>query len=150
MSMDSRDSVSRVSSLRSRPSFTPLGPRTPSRPTFEQQSHPSSAASRASSPRVPSPSYSTHTSPVISEPRVLPTLPETLLEVQTPSSPGTDTLPPAYSVLPETQPESPRPPPSPSRIPAPPEMRFEHQSVEWKALPLEAALCKCPLCSITS
>ncbi|KXN84258.1 hypothetical protein AN958_12831 [Leucoagaricus sp. SymC.cos] len=137
--MDSTENVSRVSSFRPRPNFTPLGPRTPSRATFDIQPLPPPP----SSPRIPSPAYSNHTSPAFSEPRTLPTVQEALTEAENPLFPAvTEPLPPAYteSVLPEPQnTESPSSPPPP-RIPTPPEMRFEPQPVEWKALPLEAAL----------
>ncbi|KAJ3563383.1 hypothetical protein NP233_g8975 [Leucocoprinus birnbaumii] len=137
--MDPTDSISRVTSLRTRPNFTPLGPRTPSRSTFDVPPLPSAS----SSPRIPSPAYSAHASPALS-PRILPTVLETLAEPETPHSPAaTESLPPAYTALPETQAteslqqSTSSPPP---RIPPPPEMRFEPQPVEWKALPLEAAL----------
>ncbi|KAF5362005.1 hypothetical protein D9756_002409 [Leucocoprinus leucothites] len=139
--MDSTDSISRVSSLRTRPSFTPLGPRTPSRSTFDIPPLPSTS----SSPRLPSPAYSAHASPALS-PRTLPTVLETLAEPEAPQSPPvTEHLPPAYSSLPEAQViESSSPPqsisPPPQRIPPAREMKFESQPVEWKALPLEAAL----------
>lgn len=145
--MDATDNISRVTSLRTRPNLAPIGPRTPSRPTTESQPQSSSSiTSRTPSLRIPSPAYSAHASPVLSEPRPLPTVQETLLQVQTPTSPVAEPLPPAYSVFPEPQvPEPLQSPPPPPRIPAPPEMKFEHQPVEWKALPLEAALCRCSL-----
>ncbi len=142
--MNSTDNISRPSTLRTRPNLIPIGPRTPLRPTAEGQSQSPSVASRTSSTRG-SPIYSTHASPVLSESRVLPTVQETFSGVQPPVSAPPDFLPPAYSAHPEPRSTAiiPQPqPPTPPRIPTPPEMRFEAPLVEWKALSLEAALCR--------
>ena len=135
--MDSTDHISRSGGIfRSRPSLTPLGPRTPSRVVFDP---PPSASSSAG---IFFQEYSVNTSPPYS-PRTLPSVPEVHTELHTPQSPtDTDTLPPAYSALPETRVEElPRSPSPPPRIPPAPAMRFEPQPVEWKALTLDAALC---------
>jgi hypothetical protein len=69
---------------------------------------------------------------------------ETFAEPEAPSFPtATESLPPAYSTLAEAQvTEPPQPGAAALRISAASEMRFEPQPVEWKALPLEAALCE--------
>jgi hypothetical protein len=138
--MDTGEGVSRASTVRSRPSFTPLGPRTPVR-----LDHPFPRSPSTPTNLSPPPSAFSATFPSSPETRALPTPREDLQEAPTPAPQGSDTLPTAYCPLPKPAVEEPsRLPP---RIPPPPKVKFESEQVEWKALPLEAALCEYRLCS---
>lgn len=139
------NSAENISRLRTRPNLIPIGPRTPLRPTAEIQPQSPLTASRSSSARNSSSAYSIRTSPVLPEPRTPPTVQEAFSGVQRPLSAIPDFLPPAYSAHPEpraTEIALQPPSPTPQRIPTPPEMRFDSPPVEWKALSLEAALCR--------
>ncbi|TFK39754.1 hypothetical protein BDQ12DRAFT_711862 [Crucibulum laeve] len=132
--------LSRAGSVRVRPGSAPLGPRIRNRTSLLETNltSPLLSPSRASSPGLTSPVSPLASSPLGTDPpKQLPVISEVRVQVP-PHSPSA----PAYDEQPQMSPIQPvfKAIPKLAKLTTPTAIKFDSTPVQWKALPLEAAL----------
>lgn len=157
MADDHPSSLSRVGSVRYRPNHAPMGPRTRNRQTTQDDTHSTtSTTSNITINSPPPPATNGLPSPITTPSSSRPS--SKALAAIAESEPQPDLAPaPPYVETDHAMSLSrahsrvsrpiPKPPPPPIQLPKlvpPPTINFDTPPIEWKSLPLEAALCVFP------